>query len=130
MIWKPPFFLLLIFFLTGCLVPGAPQTFNYHTNNSSKCATLEAISFPHQIEYFYQPCEQLLDSVFLFEPKLKAFKKVSWNETEECFRLTKRENMINGNLSRMRKIDAIVIKKYKQNVLSLDTLSVYEKNKL
>ena len=117
-------------FLAGCIVPGAPQTFNYQINNSSKCATLEAISFTHSIVYSYQPCEKLLDSVFLFEPKLKAFKKMSWNEAEECFRLTKRENMINGNLSRMRKINAIVIKKYKQNVVSFDTLSVNEKNKL
>ncbi len=50
---KIVFYFLFVILLTGCLVPGAPQYFNFESKNSQRLDSLVVISFPNHIDYQY-----------------------------------------------------------------------------
>jgi len=111
----------------GCLVPGAPHSFHYKLHPKST-DSVRVVSTQHHLGYEYLPTKADYDSVLLVDPiyhdlKRMELKENFYNESKPFYLYYKREGW---NLHKIKKVDYIVLKRYRQNAVTVDTLCYYK----
>jgi hypothetical protein len=111
----------------SCLVPGAPHWFNYKSN-SMRADSVNIISYPGSLAYEYKSVKNDYDSILVLDPIHRVFRRMElekgslYNE-KPYYSFYKKEPW---NLKKIEKMDFIILKKYQQNSVTVDTLCYYK----
>lgn len=105
--------------LSGCLFPGSPKTFNY--GNKKNGSAITAISYPRYIDFEYR-YHGAADSVLFYDHKAGGLKRMSAAPETAAFTYRRREKIINSNLRRMNRLDTLFIHRHKGQHVFVDTL--------
>jgi len=115
--------ILVMIFCSGCLMLGAPHYYNYQPTYG-KTDSVVVISYPSRLDYQYRFTKNKWDSVLVFDPINMVFQKMTLKENanfypKAYYSLYKNERW---NLKKMEKVKSIVVKRYQQNLVDVDTL--------
>lgn len=115
--------IMVMVFSSGCLMLGAPHYYNYQSPYGNTDSIM-VISYPSRLDYQYRFTRNKWDSVLVFDPIHLAFQKMTLKENvnfypKAYYSLYKNERW---NLKKMEKVKSIVVKRYQQNLVDVDTL--------
>ena len=118
---------LVVLLCSGCLMLGAPHYYHYKLPNH-KADSIMVISYPSQLDYQYRFAKNEWDSVFVFDPIHQLFQKMELKENANFYpkvyySFYKKEH---GNVKKMDKVKSVVLKRYQQNSVYVDTLYYHD----
>lgn len=112
----------MILFLTGCLVLGAPQRFHFKTQSPNPVDSVILVSFPNEIDYQYWQGNLKLDSIYLVNPfSFNSQKMKSVNRYYQQPSYMSVYDRQRWNLKKVRRMNFVLLKKYQNNAVMIDT---------
>lgn len=102
---------------------GAPHYYIYQSTRENVDSVI-VISYPSRLDYQYRFTKNKWDSVKVFDPVQLQFKKMTLVQNVDFYpkayySFYKNERW---NLIKMKNVEAIIVKRYQQNIADVDTL--------
>lgn len=132
-------FLVLIIFislLTSCLMSGSPAFYNYKSRDNKQTDSLILQSLPNYTEFQYYIGKETNDSVYIYDPTGKGFKKMvpggGLKHNAKGITFLTYVMKERWTLRKAGDDSTLVIKKFNKGAVILDTLFYhrYPKNKI